>query len=107
MAGPHDPSDLPSHAQQLWNLVVAYVKQETIEPIKGLGRYVAFGLAGSVLLGLGLIVVFLGLLRLLQTETGTAFDGSWSWVPYAITLVACGIMTFAAFKATGSRKEKA
>ncbi|MGH9281021.1 MAG: hypothetical protein ACRD12_23405 [Acidimicrobiales bacterium] len=88
-------------------MVVAYVKQETIEPIKGLGRYVGLGLAGSGLLGLGLITVFLGLLRLLQTETGSAFDGNWSWVPYVITLVACGIMTFAAFKATTSRKEKA
>jgi hypothetical protein len=106
VAAPSDPSDLPSHAQDLWKMVVAYVKQETIEPIKGLGRYVAFGLAGSVLLGIGLIAVFLGVLRLLQTETGSAFDGNWSFVPYVITLVACGLMTFAALKAGTSKKEK-
>ena len=87
-------------------MVIAYVKQETIDPIKGLGRYVAFGLAGSVLLGIGLIVLFLGLLRLLQTETGSAFTGNLSFLPYVITLIACGIMAFAAFKASSSKKEK-
>lgn len=87
-------------------MVVAYVKQETIDPIKGLGRYVALGVAGSVLLGIGLIAVFLGILRLLQTETGSAFDGNWSFVPYVITLVACGIMALAAFKAGTTKKEK-
>ena len=29
----------------------------------------------------------LALLRVLQTEAAETFDGNWSWVPYAITLV--------------------
>lgn len=103
MAEPGDPTDLPSHAQDLWQLVVGYVKQETIEPVKGLGRFLAFGLAGSAILGLGLVVLFLGVLRLLQVETGDAFDGHLSFVPYLITLVACGAVAAGALKARSRR----
>jgi hypothetical protein len=73
---------------ELRELVVTYVKQQTIVPLKELGRYVGFGLLGSLLLGFG--VVFLGLsgLRALQTETGSTFTGDWSWVPYLIMVVA-------------------
>ncbi|MCA1693033.1 MAG: hypothetical protein ABR540_05110 [Acidimicrobiales bacterium] len=100
-----DPTDLPSHAQDLWQLVVGYVKQETVEPIKGVGRFIALGLAGSALVGLGLVVLFLGVLRLLQEETGDAFSGHLSFVPYLITLVACGAVAGAAVKALSRKKE--
>ena len=39
--------------RELRELVVAYAKQETVEPIKGLGRYVGFGLGAGILIGLG------------------------------------------------------
>ena len=105
MAEPGDPTDIPAHAQDLWQLVVAYVKQETVEPVRGVGRFLAFGLAGSALLGLGFVVVFLGLLRLLQDETGDAFRGHLKFVPYLITLVATGAIAGAALKAKGRKKE--
>ena len=73
-------------------LVRAYAKQETIDPLKGVGRYVLFGMAGSVALGIGVILLVLGLLRVLQTETGSAFDGNWTWVPYVITLVLTAVV---------------
>lgn len=105
----NDPDGLPGKATDLWQLVVAYVKQETLEPIKGVGRYVAFGLAGSLVLATGLVLLFLGALRLLQDETGTAFTGNLSWLPYLITLLACGLVALAAMKARGrgQRKERA
>lgn len=78
---------LPSLAAELWDLVRAYARQETVEPLKGLGRFVAFGVAGSLLLGTGVILLVLGGLRALQTETGDAFDGNMSWAPYLIALV--------------------
>jgi hypothetical protein len=73
---------------ELRELVVAYFRQETVEPIANLKRYLAFGLGGGLLLGLG--VLFLGIagLRALQTETGSTFTGSWSWAPYVIVVVA-------------------
>lgn len=74
-------------------LVIDYVKQETLDPLKGLGRFVAAGIAGSVALAAGVVVLSVGLLRLLQTETGSAFTGNLSWLPYvicAVVLVAVG-----------------
>ncbi len=69
-------------------LVVDYVKQETLQPLKGLGRFIVFGVAGSVVLAIGLVIVAVGLLRVLQGETGSTFAGNWSWAPYLICLVA-------------------
>jgi ascorbate-specific PTS system EIIC-type component UlaA len=80
---------LPGLVQDLRELVVAYAKQETIEPLKQLGRFVLYGMAGSLAFGLGVILLMLGLLRLLQTETGSTFSGGWSWVPYLAVLVGC------------------
>ena len=96
---------LPAQAAELWDLVRAYAKQETVEPIKGLARYAAFGVAGSVLLALGLLLLLLGGLRALQTETGDTFDGSWSWAPYLIALAGAGLVI--ALVLRGTRKRKA
>ena len=72
---------LPALVRDLWQMVVSYLKQETVGPIRNLGRFVGFGLAGSAVLSVGLVLVVLGLLRILQTELGIAFDGTWSWFP--------------------------
>lgn len=71
------------------DLVKAYAKQETVEPLKGAGRWLGMGLAGAVVLGLGLAIVLLGLLRVLQTEWDRAARGSLSWLSYVIVLVVC------------------
>jgi hypothetical protein len=82
------PRPLPQLVIELRDLVVTYFKQQTLLPIQRLGRYIGFGILGSLLLGFG--VVFLGLsgLRALQEETGDTFSGDWSWVPYLIMFVA-------------------
>ena len=84
---PHVPEHqppLPQVIAELWELVVAYFKQETLAPLQQLVRVVALGLAGAFLLGFGVICVTVGGLRLLQEETGSTFTGNWSWAPYAI-----------------------
>lgn len=83
---------IPTLASELLDLVRAYAKQETVEPLKGIGRWLAFGLAGSLLLGTGLLLLAVGALRALQTETGDTFDGNWSWAPYLIVLAACAVV---------------
>jgi hypothetical protein len=83
-------------------LVRDYAKQETLGPLKGAGRWLALGTAGSIMLGLGLVLVLLGVLRLLQTETD-AFDGGFSWVPYVVVLVLCLVLSVVAL----SRVKKA
>ncbi len=69
-------------------LVIDYVKQETLTPLRGLGRYILFGVVGSVALAIGLVILAVAFLRLLQGETGSTFAGNWSWVPYLICTVA-------------------
>lgn len=66
------------------HLVVDYVKQETLTPLKGLGRFLVFGIAGAVILGAGLVLLLVALLRGLQTTTGSAFGGHLDWLPYVI-----------------------
>lgn len=95
---------LPAHATDLWTLVSAYAKQETIEPIKGLGRFVAFGLAGSILVGIGLVLLVLAGLRALQTEASGVFDGNWSWAPYGITTLGCLAVIALALSRTGKKE---
>jgi hypothetical protein len=113
MPDPPDPSNrdtstpLPQLVVELRDLVVAYVRQETVTPIKSLGRYILFGIAGAFLLGLGVVLLGVGVLRLLQTETGTTFRGDWSWAPYGIVfaaLLAGGAITW---KARGARRAQA
>jgi hypothetical protein len=82
------PPPLPQLVTELRDLVVRYFREQTLVPLQQLGRYVGFGILGSLLLGFG--VVFLGVagLRALQDETGDTFVGDWSWVPYLIMFVA-------------------
>jgi hypothetical protein len=90
---------LRDEAQETVQLIVAYIKQETLDPVKGLGRYVLFGVAGSVALSIGLVVLAVGLLRLLQGETGSTFTGNLSWIPYVICIVVVALVAFVAVKA--------
>ena len=98
---------LPALVLELRDLIVAYVRQETLTPIKSLGRYILFGIAGAVLLGLGVVLLGVGVLRLLQTETGTTFRGDWSWAPYGIVFVVLLIGGVATWKARGTRRARA
>ncbi|WP_116997511.1 hypothetical protein [Desertimonas flava] len=71
------------------DLVKTYAKQETIEPIKGAGKFLGFGIGGALLTALGGSLVLLGLLRLFQTEIERTASGSLSWLAYVMVLVVC------------------
>ena len=88
-----DPKSIPQVATELWELSLAYAKQETIDPLKGLGRYLGYGVGGSLVFGLGSVLLLLSALRALQTETGTMFTGSLSYVPYVIVALAAVLLT--------------
>jgi len=81
------------------DLLVAYAKQETVDPLKGLGRFVGYGAAAMFLIGIGAIELTIALLRLLQSETGSPLTGNWSWVPYLVTLLVASAVTYASLKA--------
>ena len=82
--------------QDLWALLKAYGKQETVDPLKSLGRYLGFGLGGSALISLGLFFLALSLLRALQTQTGEVFEDHWSFVPYLIVVVVLAVVAVVA-----------
>jgi len=96
MADRSDDRSLPTQIGELWRMVLAYFRQETVEPVRNLGRFVAFGVGGSLLLGLGVGLLLLATLRFFQTETGSTFTGHLSWVPYVIMLVVALVLAGAA-----------
>lgn len=73
----------------LWQLVRDYAVQETVDPLKSIGRFLGLGLAGAVLLAVGLVFGVLAILRVLQQETGAHLTGSWSFVPYLVAALFC------------------
>ena len=95
MADSNDPApkSIPQVASELWELSTAYAKQETIDPLRGLGRFLGYGVAGAVLLGLGSVLLLLAALRALQTQTDSAFTGNLSWAPYAIVVAGVGLLS--------------
>lgn len=100
---------LPQLVVELRDMVVEYVKQETVVPLRQLGRYIGFGILGSFLLGLGVVLLGVGGLRALQTETNGTFAGDWSWAPYGIVVLALfvgGLITWKVRNVSRNRSER-
>lgn len=77
--------------RELWDLLRSYAIQETLAPLRSLGRSLGWGLLGAVFVGLSVILAGLGVLRLLQSETGL-FDDRLSWLPYLIVMVVMAVV---------------
>jgi hypothetical protein len=101
-----DDQGVVGKGQDVWQLVVDYAKQETVEPLKGLQRWIGAGAGGSLLIATGVSLVLLAALRALQTETGTTFTGNWSWVPYLIVLAGAAAVAGLSFWAIKAKKGK-
>ena len=80
-------------AVELFQMVRDYVKQETLDPLRGVGRWLAWGILGAIALLFGAVVGLVGLLRFLQAELIT--QQGLSWVPYFIVaIIAIGLIWF-------------
>jgi hypothetical protein len=88
-----EAKSIPQVLSELWELTRDYARQQTIDPLKGLGRFLLFGVGGSFVLGIGVLLLTLSGLRALQTQTDTTFTGNWSWAPYAIAMGVLLILT--------------
>ncbi len=95
----HSPKE---SATEVWTLVRDYAKQETVEPLKGLLSYVKWGLIGSLLVAVGITELVVALLRAVQSEGASVFDGRWSFVPYIVTLVVATVVLLLAKRAISS-----
>ena len=104
-----DKGGLRRSGDDAFKLTVDYLKQEALDPLKGLGRFLLWGLLGSIAIAVGILLVLVGILRLLQAETGTALTGDWSWVPYfAVSALGIAVAGFAGWRITagpGQRKQ--
>lgn len=89
-----DDKGIGEHLNELLGLVVAYAKQETIAPLKNLGRYVAWGVAGAILFAVGGAMATLTAVRVVQNETGAHLHGNLTWVPYlgGVAVAAIGVL---------------
>lgn len=96
---PPKAADDDASLAEVIDYVKAYAQQETIGPLKGAGRWLGFGFGGAFALGLGLMFVLLGVLRLLQTEFSSwATTGPWSWAAYLAVFAISAILLFFTIK---------
>ena len=71
-------------ASDLVQLIIAYAKQETLDPVLRQLKKLGWGVAGGACMALGTAFLALGFVRALQTEFGTARP---SLVRFAVTRV--------------------
>jgi hypothetical protein len=92
--------------RELWSLLRSYAKQETVDPMRSLGRSLGWGLLGATLVSASVLFASLALLRLLQSET-SVFGGNLSWLPYLIVAVfavaVIGVSLYAVSRTTSRR----
>jgi hypothetical protein len=99
-----DSGSVKDTVVDLKDLVLAYAKQETVDPLKALGRFVAFGVVGAILLAVGTVLGSLAIVRAIQTETAPHLTGNLSWVPYVGGILFGLIVAVAAITRIGKTK---
>jgi hypothetical protein len=95
-----------SDLNELIDLLKRYTLQETVGPLKTIGRTLGYGSGAALLLGISGVFALLAVLRVLETETGSTFGGSLSWLPYLITIFV-GVILLALAGAAFLRAPKA
>ncbi len=90
-------------AKDVFKLSLDYLKQETKGPLAGIGRTLAAGVAGALLIGTGLVLCAMALLRGIQSAFAKevsvpkvagegSLSGSFSWAPYLIAAFGCVVL---------------
>jgi hypothetical protein len=81
-----DVQEIPQITTELIDMTKEYLRQQTIEPAKRLGKHAGMGIGGSIIMGFGAIFMAWGLYHLLQQLFP---DGPW-WVVLSRLLTAVG-----------------
>ena len=82
--------------EELRDLLIGYARQEIVTPLTKLGKTLKLGLLGALSIGIGLVFLVIGGLRLLQTEASGVFDGNMSALPYVVVLAGVVVVLAAA-----------
>jgi hypothetical protein len=83
--------------------VKIYARQETLGPLQGAARWVAIGSLAATSLGLAMVFLAMGVLRLSQDLGGKALDGSWSFVHYLTTSVVVSLLVWLSYSRISQR----
>ena len=105
---PSEQKSIPQVLSELWEMLVSYAKQETVQPLKGLFRFVGVGVAAMLLLGTGVVLMSVSVLRLLQTKQpfGWQLTGSLNFIPYLVSLAVLGVLIGLAVLAIKPKRSK-
>ena len=95
------PPPLPAAVNELWETILTYAKQQTLDPFRQLGKYIGLGVAGALFIALGGVFLGLGVLRAFQVELGGRrgvvvvdhghLSGNLAWIPYGVAGVLCAV----------------
>lgn len=93
---PETPLDTPldTPLADLPRLVARYARERAVEPIRGAGRWMAWGIVGATMLAVALVMASLAVVRLAQRWD--ALDGTWSFVPHLAGALAAAVGVSAA-----------
>lgn len=100
---PAQDKSIKQLAVELKDLVLAYAKQETVDPLKALVRFVGAGVAGALLLAVGTVLGTLAIVRAVQTETSPHLTGHLSFIPYLAGVLFVVVIAVAAVSRIGKR----
>jgi hypothetical protein len=105
---PSEQKSIPQVLSELWEMLVTYAKQETVQPLKGLFRFVGVGVGAMLLLGTGVLLMSVSVLRLLQTKEpfGWQLSGSLNFIPYLVSLLVLGVLIALAVLAIKPKRSK-
>jgi hypothetical protein len=105
---PSEQKSIPQVLSELWEMLVSYAKQETVQPLKGLFRFVGVGVAAMLLIGTGVVLISVSVLRLLQTKQpfGWQLSGSLNFIPYLVSLAVLGVLIGLAVLAIKPKRSK-
>ena len=100
-------ASLQRDLEEIRDIAVRYIKDETLQPVKDMGRFAAFGALGSLFVGFGTVLILLGVLRFLQ-EQFPVLDGSLSWIPYlTVVVLAAAVIGLTVWRiASGTSKRR-
>jgi hypothetical protein len=82
-----NPDGHPDHEtaiEELYDLTKTYLRQETIDPLRSVGRRLGYGLAGSLCIGVGMVFLGIAILRLVPRHLGVTSHGLLSSIVYFV-----------------------
>ena len=83
---------------ELWALLKDYGKQETVDPLKSLWRFVSYGSGAALCFGLAGMMFALAIMRIMQVEGRRWLHGNWSFAAYVVAIAVTLAAAYVALK---------